>query len=53
MAKKTSTADVSTYGLYQATFKHVPAPGTKNKRENWLGKLPTNSKSSGGQKFKK
>jgi len=46
---------IKTYGLYNAYFKRVPAPGTRSYQENWMGKLSikTNNKSSGTVKFKK
>lgn len=50
MAKENS---YRTYGLYQATFVRVAAPGGTVKQESWKGKLPTNVKSGGTNKYKK
>lgn len=47
MAKDNS---YKTYGLYNAGFRRIAAPGTTVKQESWRGKLPTNTKSSGGKK---
>lgn len=42
-----------TYGLYNANFVRVPAPGTTVKQESWMGKLPSNASKGKTDKFKK
>ena len=45
---------ITTYGLYNATFVRTTAPGGQVKQQSpWGGKLPTNTKSGGTNKYKK
>lgn len=42
-----------TYGLYNAGFVRVAAPGNTVKRESWAGKLPSNKSTKGTYKATK
>ncbi len=52
-ADKKDDNNYQTYGLYNATFRRTVAAGSSVKQESWKGKMPTNVKSGGSNKYKK